>query len=126
MNTHWRSPSGSVCSRDNANDRSDVVSAIGCGLSRPVRQCRELLPVKLNPMVFARHVGQWGDGGGRGGSYFYYIFIQLIPINITIHFTATTATTSNGSEMKGLPNLVGSQPDGRHAVRKAVFFARGS
>jgi hypothetical protein len=28
MNTHWRSPSGSVCSRDNANDRSDVVSLL--------------------------------------------------------------------------------------------------
>ena len=41
----------SVCSRDNANDRSDVVSVIGCGMPRLVRQGRELLPVKLDPMA---------------------------------------------------------------------------
>jgi hypothetical protein len=50
MDTEWRSSSGSVCSRDNANDRSDLVSVIGCFLSRLVRQCCDL-PVKLNPMA---------------------------------------------------------------------------
>ena len=51
MDTEWRSSSGSVCGRDTANDRSDIVSVVGCGLSRLVRQCREPLPIKLNPMA---------------------------------------------------------------------------